>query len=136
MDKIDTPRTNDRLEWIAKDALYKAPEQRDESLQKYLSILAADCKDFERELSASQERVRELEADAARLDYFEAEAGRGGCPALICDDDGRWAVSGDGIQNVPMGEGPHDIQTCFDVEKDQWHNSPREAIDAALKEKS
>lgn len=68
-----------------------------------------------------------MATDTERIDWFEKEAF--GC-ALISDDNGHWAVSGDGMQNVPSSGRPEDIQTTFFVEADRWHPSIREAIDA------
>lgn len=53
--------------------------------------------------------------------------------ALVNDDGGRWAVSFDGIQNVPEKE-PSDIQTTFFIEAAQWKPTIREAIQAAIDE--
>ncbi len=60
--------------------------------------------------------------DTQRLDWLEAQEGSG----LISDDNGHWAVSGDGAQNVPCGVDPEGIWTTL------WRNSVREAIDAAI----
>ena len=49
-----------------------------------------------------------------------------GC-ALISDDAGNWAVSGEGFQNVPL-DPPQDIETTFFIEKEQWKPSIREAL--------
>jgi hypothetical protein len=38
------------------------------------------------------------------------------------------------MQNVPMDTEACDIQTTFFIEKDQWQNTIREAIDFAIKE--
>ena len=58
----------------------------------------------------------------------------GGCPALIYDDRGNWALAMDGMQNIPSGDEPADIETTFFVEKDLWCKDPRIAIlRAALK---
>jgi hypothetical protein len=38
--------------------------------------------------------------DTERLDWIEANFGI----ALLDDDNGHWAVSGSGMQNVPEGE--------------------------------
>jgi hypothetical protein len=52
---------------------------------------------------------------------------------LICDDFGHFAVTCDGMQNVPS-ETPADIQTTFYVDKKEWQNSIREAILHYIKE--
>ncbi len=49
-----------------------------------------------------------------------------GC-ALISDDAGNWAVSGEGFQNVP-DDPPQDIETSFFIEKSLWKSSIREAL--------
>lgn len=67
--------------------------------------------------------------DSERLNWMESQEGI----ALISDDAGNWAVSGDGMQNVPDSP-PQDISTTFFVERHQWKPSVREAIDAAIEE--
>ena len=58
---------------------------------------------------------------------------RGACLALIYDDNGHWALAMDGMQNVPLGDGPGDIATTFFVEAKDWHDTPQIAIfEAAL----
>ena len=67
--------------------------------------------------------------DTDRLNWLERQEGW----ALLSDDFGRWAVSGDGAQNVPDVPGAaSDIATSFFVPKDQWYPSIRDAIDAAI----
>ena len=67
-------------------------------------------------------------SDKDRLDWLERHEGFG----LISDDFGRWAVSGNGQQNLPTDDGPFDCHTSFFVEKSCWHQSVREAIDTAI----
>ena len=62
--------------------------------------------------------------DTERLDYLEAMEGF----ALLSDDQGHWAVSGDGFQNIP-DPAPGDVETTFFIEKSMWKSSVREAID-------
>lgn len=64
-----------------------------------------------------------MNSDTDLLDFLESCEGA----ALISDDAGNWAVSGDGVQNVP-DDPPQDISTSFFIEKDQWRPSVREAI--------
>lgn len=66
--------------------------------------------------------------DKDRMDWIERNFGM----ALLDDDNGHWAVSFSGAQNVPEGEGPQDIWTSFFVKSDEWHPTAREAIDAAI----
>ncbi|HEV8364578.1 MAG TPA: hypothetical protein VGQ52_13770 [Gemmatimonadaceae bacterium] len=72
--------------------------------------------------------------DTGLLDGLEQAAGEGACPGIINDDNGHWAVSDSGIQNVPMDDGPADINTTFFVTADQWKPTIREAIRAYLDE--
>jgi hypothetical protein len=72
--------------------------------------------------------------DSARLDGLDKLTNEGYCPALLFDDNGHWAVVDEGHQNVPMGEGPEDIETSHFVQADKWKPTIREAIDAYLGE--
>lgn len=75
------------------------------------------------------DEIKRLRADAARLDWLEEHTRRGGCPGIIFDDDGHWAVSGDGMQNVRVdNEGP--LHTTFFIEEGAFRDTIREAIDA------
>lgn len=65
--------------------------------------------------------------DTERLDWLAKQGGA----ALVNDDFGHWAVSFDGMQNVPR-KTPADIQTMFVIEKKQWKKTIRQAIDAAM----
>ncbi len=81
----------------------------------------------------SSSRTRDLPkqeeiTDKRRLDWLESIDGMG----LISDDAGRWAVSDGGMQNVPDLDSPIDISTVFTVDKEDWRNSIREAIDVAM----
>lgn len=78
--------------------------------------------------------TRKLRTDTELLDSLIACAHRGCCPGIIFDDNGHWAVTDDGMQNVPFGPEPIDIQTTFYVRKDKWLPSLRDAINAYLDE--
>ena len=67
--------------------------------------------------------------DTERLNWLEKNAGY----ALVSDDNGHWACVVDGMQNCPMDDGTCDISTTFFIEKRDWYNTPREAIDSAMK---
>jgi hypothetical protein len=67
--------------------------------------------------------------DTELIDFLEAKANEGYCPCLLNDDAGHWAISIEGAQNVPINP-PCDIQTTFWVEKQQWKNSIREALES------
>ena len=77
------------------------------------------------------ESVLDCHPDTERLDRLEKAFGF----ALISDDNGHFACVSDGFQACPVGDDPEDMQTTFWVEKDQWHDTIREAIDAAMEEK-
>lgn len=66
--------------------------------------------------------------DAELLDWLEKKDGYG----LISDDEGRWAVSASGTQNLPDGSGAFDFSGEFFVERDDWRPTIREAIIAAI----
>jgi len=68
--------------------------------------------------------------DQERLNWLEIH-GQG--YALVSDDNGHWACVQDGMQNCPMTKNPEDIATTFFIEKHKWHDTIREAIDAARK---
>ena len=55
-------------------------------------------------------------------------------PGLLNDDNGHWAVSVEGVQNLPMDDGPADIQTTFFIEAKNWRPTLRGAIEAYLDE--
>ena len=68
-------------------------------------------------------------ADKERIDWLEAKASDGSCPGLINDDNGHWALSFEGTQNCPVGDGVEDILTYFFVDAKDWKDSVRDAID-------
>jgi hypothetical protein len=72
--------------------------------------------------------------DTELLDYLEEKSKLGWCPCLLNDDAGHWAVVEDGMQNVPL-DPLYDIETTFWVEKHQWKNTVREALEAFAQEK-
>jgi hypothetical protein len=52
----------------------------------------------------------------------------GHCPNLLNDDNGNWAVTTTGFQNVVYGDEPQDVNTQFFVEAKNWKPTPREAL--------
>lgn len=58
----------------------------------------------------------------------------GQCPNLLNDDNGNWAVTSDGFQNVVYGDEPQDVETQFFVEAKNWKPTPREALKYYLTE--
>ena len=67
--------------------------------------------------------------DTELLNLLELKSSQGSCPCLINDDAGHWAVTENGTQNIPI-DAPCDILTTFWIEKNQWKNSVREALEA------
>ena len=52
----------------------------------------------------------------------------GWCPSLLYDDNGHWAFTTTGFQTVPEGDDPEDMEMLNIVKKEEWKNSPREAL--------
>ena len=73
-----------------------------------------------------------MRTDTELLDGLAALVATGGCPGVINDDNGHWAVSGSGMQNVVCGDEPQDVQTTFFVDAADWKGTIREAIEAYL----
>jgi hypothetical protein len=61
------------------------------------------------------------------MELFEEMANDGYCPALLFDDNGRWAVSTDGTQTLNF-ESPCDVNTSFFVAKENWKDTIGTAI--------
>jgi len=55
-------------------------------------------------------------------------------PNLLNDDNGHWAVVEEGYQAVCTSDSPSDIDSHFFVRKDEWKNTPREALKYYLTE--
>lgn len=75
-----------------------------------------------------------MPTDTERIDALIQLASEGDCPALINDDNGHWAVTSDGIQTLPQGDEPGDVQTTFYIEAGHWFDDPRAAIDEYVRE--
>jgi len=73
-----------------------------------------------------------MRTDTELLNGLEALVKQGDCPGIINDDNGHWAVSGAGVQNVVTGDKPSDVQTTFYVEASEWKQTIREAIEKYL----
>jgi len=56
----------------------------------------------------------------------------GWAPCLLYDDDGRWAVSGEGMQSVSVNNDNFDCHLSHFVKKDMWKDSIREALNYYL----
>ena len=56
----------------------------------------------------------------------------GWAPNLLNDDAGRFAITGEGMQNIPSPDAKIDMQLEFWVTKDHWHDTIREALNYYL----
>lgn len=69
-------------------------------------------------------------ADAWRV--VEKLINEGWCVSLINDDNGHWALTDEGMQNVPdhwaKDDEPDDIVTTFFIGKELWADTPSLAI--------
>lgn len=82
-----------------------------------------------------EEILKRVEDRSLNLEQaFQELSSIGYCPNLINDDDGRWAVAFDGIQDVVTGDNAEDINTSFFIEAKQWSPSITEALIIALTE--
>lgn len=71
-----------------------------------------------------------MPTDTQRLNWLSKQPGG----AIISDDNGHWAYASDGVQNVPLGKKPIDIQTVFFIDAKRWKKDIRSAIDVAMKD--
>jgi hypothetical protein len=70
----------------------------------------------------------------AAWEVVEKLTDEGNCPGLLFDDNGHWALSLEGAQDVPIGPDPQDIATTFFIEADMWADTvPLAICIAALK---
>lgn len=56
------------------------------------------------------------------------------CPALLNDDNGRWAVSFRGKQSLIAGDTPADVECTYFIEAKFWKSTIKEALVFSLKE--
>ena len=70
-------------------------------------------------------------SDTELLDWLEAVTHKGYCPSVIFDDNGHWAVSFSGAQNIYSS--PFDTAKTIYVRDYEWKNTIREAILAVMK---
>ena len=52
----------------------------------------------------------------------------GEAPSMIYDDNGHFAISGNGYQDVSFAEEPEDLKVCTFIRADEWKSTPREAL--------
>jgi hypothetical protein len=81
------------------------------------------------ELAAEIEKYIKLYSEQLPFEFIMEQLSRlGQCPNLLNDDNGHWAVTCDGFQNVVCGDEPEDVETSFFVEAPHWKDTPREAL--------
>jgi len=96
----------------------------------------------EKELNEKVDRLAEeiIKSILSHFDFLQFDfimeqiAKLGSCPNLLNDDNGNWAVSTDGYQNVVSGDDPQDVATHFFIEAKEWKKTPKEALKYFLEE--
>jgi len=87
------------------------------------------------ELAKEIEKYIKLYHEQLSFDFImEQFANLGHCPNLLNDDNGHWAITSEGFQNVVFGDEPEDVETSFFVEAAKWKNTPREALTLYINE--
>jgi hypothetical protein len=75
--------------------------------------------------------TKKLLTDTEMLDWLTTLTESGISPGLVHDDNGHWALSDTGAQEVADGGEPQDLWIAYLVLPNEWYNTPREAIQAA-----
>ncbi len=87
------------------------------------------------DLSKEIEKYIRLYSEQLPFEFIMEELSKlGQAPNLLYDDNGNWAVTSQGFQNVVYGDEPQDVETHFYVEAKEWKPTPREALLHYLKE--
>lgn len=128
------------LSEFAKDEILKKCKLRCDLLERANREDAPDelYKELEPEIDKFQEEILELiktNFDILEFDFvMEQLSHLGWCVNLLNDDNGHWAVTCDGYQNLVYGDEPEDVETHFFVEAKEWQNSPKDALYKFLQE--
>ena len=89
-----------------------------------------DCAEDEKkidELATEIEKYIKNYFDSLPFDFvIEQLSNLGQAPCLIYDDNGHWAVTGSGYASVSLEV--DDWEGSFFVKKNEWKNSPKEAL--------
>lgn len=84
------------------------------------------------EIDKLGERIlTKIKTDKDQLEFefiIEELTKLGQAPNMIYDDNGHFAVTSTGIQEVPEHNDPQGIAVTSFITEDQWKNSPREAL--------
>lgn len=82
---------------------------------------------------SEEEILTKIKANQISIEQaFQELNNIGYCPALVNDDEGRWAVSFEGYQEVVLSDVPQDLHTSFFIEAKQWDSDIRKALIIAL----
>ncbi|KRG65184.1 hypothetical protein ABB26_05100 [Stenotrophomonas humi] len=127
-------------EWQAEKAKRKAEAERDTLQKKYDKLTGERFSDRVHAALKSRTEQAEAERDAAvadaeRLNWLDQQMAEGCAPAIVNDDDGRWAYCDSGTSPVPEDGGHKEMVaiTAF-ADPAAWRPSIRDAIDAARSE--
>jgi hypothetical protein len=71
-------------------------------------------------------------SDSQLIDGLQKACEHGECPGLVTNDAGKWAVARDGYLASREAENGVDIQITHVVLCNQWHDTPRKALEAFL----
>jgi hypothetical protein len=101
------------------------------SLQKLRLQFYAEDEDSEKvdELRDEIQRLISENFEVLPFDFILVHFTKfGEAPSLLYDDNGHFAVSGDGFQEVPLGNDPETIVISTLVKQEYWKKSPKEAL--------
>lgn len=101
----------------------------DEKSEKYI-MSSEEIDSLEKEI---YKKIKEWK-DFLSFEFIIDELTKlGHAPNLLYDDNGNFAITGDGFQTVPIN-GPCDMEMSFFIEKDKWSPTIREALNKYLNE--
>ena len=107
------------LNWLRNNLLEK--EENNTATLKELGEIEILTKDI----------INKIEQDFDLLPFdfiLEQLSKLGHCPCLINDDNGHWAISGEGMQNVVYGDEMQDVESHFYIEAEMFQNTIKEAL--------
>ena len=105
-----------------------------ENIMEEAYELTDECKKEEEEYKQYQEFIKsipEMSNEEINRDFcsiMQNMMKHGSCASLINDDSGHWAISGNGIQNVEVGDGPINLDTTFFLEAKEFADTIPEAL--------
>jgi hypothetical protein len=73
-------------------------------------------------------RWPKMPPDTELLDSLLVAIRQHKCPALVTDDEGRWAVSLDGYHTYRDTPNGREIMMQHVIRPNEWHDTPREAL--------